>query len=114
MNIVLTVGCFLLASIGVVQVLEWLIQWISRGTECPGAVQVVPLCADPEELEVQLRHQLLLLRWRGGRVILLDTGLEEEAWEICGRLLGEAEGVDICTPEELIGILGSPMAKEAT
>lgn len=105
MNAIVIVSICLLASVGIVQALGWLIMGLGRSPEWGGAMQVVPLRSDPEELEAQLRYELFLLRWstnpRPAHLILLDTGLDEEGWSICRRLLAGVTGVGICSPDQL-------------
>ena len=102
----------LLASIGVVQALSWLICTIGRPPGQAGlgiACQVIPLAREPGLLEQQLRYEMHLLRWashsRPGQLILLDTGLGREAKEVCRNMLKGMDWVIICRPEEVAGLI---------
>jgi len=104
MNAIIVVIICLLASVGIVQALSWLIMGLAHNPEW-SAIQVVPLRNDPDELEAQLRYELFMLRWstspRPQYLIFLDTGLDEEGQTICDRLLSGVGGVNICSPDEL-------------
>ncbi|MGI6402716.1 MAG: hypothetical protein ACOX0K_00540 [Oscillospiraceae bacterium] len=104
MNAIIVVIICLLASVGIVQALSWLIMGLAHNPEW-GTMQVVPLRNDPNELEAQLRYELFLLRWstnpRPQHLILLDTGLDEEGQNICRRLLSGVGGINICSPDDL-------------
>ena len=102
----------LLASIGAVQALSWIVCMIGRphgGISESRTYQVIPLAREPGLLEHQLRRELHLMRWsssvRPGQLLLLDTGLDEEAREICRNMLIGMEGVTICHPEEVAGLI---------
>jgi len=102
----------LLASIGAVQALSWIVCTIGRpdGDSSGGrAYQVIPLAREAGQLEQQLRWELHLIRWssttRPGQLILLDTGLDEEAREVCRNILAGIDGIIICRPEEVAGLL---------
>jgi len=101
----------LLASAGVVQAAWWIICGICRPAESGGVYQIIKLQRDPEQLEAQLRYELLLQRWGAGwrscATILLDTGLEEEARDICRNLLTGASGVVVCSLDELPDLIKS-------
>ena len=103
--------CFL-GSIGAVQVLSWLVCALGRPPGQAGlgvACQVIPLAREPGLLEQQLRYEIHLMRWashsRPGRLILLDTGLGREAREVCRNLLAGMDGVIVCRPEEVAGLI---------
>ena len=112
MYITLWILLCLLASVGAAQVLSWLICAIGRPLGQTGlgrTCQVIPLARDPGLLEQQLRYEIHLLRWasttRPGQLILLDTGLGQEAREVCRNMLTGMYGVIICQPEEVAGLL---------
>ena len=112
MYITLWILLCLLASIGAAQALSWLICAVGCPPGQAGlgrACQVIPLARDPGLLEQQLRYEIHLMRWasttRTGQIILLDTGLGEEAREVCRNMLTGMEGVIICQPEEVAGLL---------
>ena len=107
MYIIFWVFVCLLASIGAVQALGWIACAIGRpraGASRSRAYLVIPLAREPGQLEQQLRYELHLMRWsssvRSGQLILLDTGLGEEAREICRNMLAGMEGVAIYPPDE--------------
>lgn len=108
MHIALWILFCLLASVGVVQVIGWLVCALRRPVESY-AFQLLELSNDNEELEEQLRYELFLMRWsaswRPELVLLLDTGLDQEGREICARLTDRAPGIVVCTPEELTGAI---------
>jgi len=112
MYIALWILLCLLASIGAVQALGWIICAIVRPPGQAGlsrACQVIPLAREPGLLEQQLRYEIHLMRWtsttRPGRLILLDTGLGQEAREVCRNMLIGMEGVIICQPEEVAWLI---------
>ena len=109
MYIALWILLCLLASIGAVGALSWLICALARlpGTE-HRAYQVIPLEHEAGALESQLRYELHLLRWssapRLGPLVLLDTGITPEAREVLRNLLLNTQAI-VCTPQELEGLL---------
>jgi len=112
MYITLWILLCLLASIGAVQALSWLVCALGRPPGQTGlcrACHVIPLTREPGLLEQQLRYEIHLLRWssqgRPGQLILLDTGLGKEAQQVCANLLQGMHGVIICTPDELPGLV---------
>ena len=112
MYIIFWVFICLLASIGAVQALSWIACAIGRpdaNTSRSKAYQVIPLAREPGQLEQQLRYELHLMRWSScvhpGQLLLLDTGLCQEAREICRNMLAGMEGVTICRPEEVGGLI---------
>ena len=114
MYIVFWVFICLLASIGAVQAFSWIACAMGRpnGDGVRSRVyQVIPLAREPGQLEQQLRRELHLMRWSSsaypGQLLLLDTGLDEEAREICRNMLAGMEGVTICRPEEATGLICS-------
>lgn len=108
MHVFLWILFCLLASIGVVQAIGWLVCAMRRPVES-NVCQVLELTRDKEALEAQLRYELFLMRWstswRPELVVLLDMGLDREGKEICARILDKAPGMMVCTPEELTGVL---------
>ena len=110
MYIALWILLCLLASIGAVQALSWIICTTHRPPGyLGGAYQVITLAEEPGQLEQQLRYEIHLLRWastaRPGQLILLDTGLGKEAREICRNMLTGMDGVIVCRPEEVAGVI---------
>ena len=109
MHIVLWILLCLLASVGVVQALSWLICALGRPKQTGRAYQVIPLEREPGPLEEQLRYEIHLLRWgtacRPEPLVLLDTGLSDEARQVCRNLLGSGSGVVVCRPEELAELI---------
>ena len=112
MYIALWILLCLLASIGAVQALSWLICILGRPPGQVGAgraYQVIPLERDPGMLEQQLRYEIHLLRWsstnRPGQLVLLDTGLGEEARKICWNMLAGMGMVIICRPEDIARLI---------
>ena len=100
--------CFL-ASAGIVQAAWWVACYLRRPTQECGIYQIIQLQRDPEQLEAQLRYELFLLRWsagwRPGVTILLDTGLEKEARDICRNILMGINGVVVCSPNQLLSLI---------
>jgi len=112
MYIALWILFCLLASIGAVQALGWIICIMGRPPGHTGGYstyQVIPLAREPGLLEQQLRYEIHLLRWastpRPGPLILLDAGLGQEAREICRNMLSGMDGVIVCRPEEVAGLI---------
>ncbi|MCL2857491.1 MAG: hypothetical protein FWE19_07245 [Oscillospiraceae bacterium] len=112
MNIALWIFFCLLASIGAVQLLSWLICAAARPPGQAGqsrACQIIQLARDPGLLEQQLRYEIHLMRWAStthpGQLILLDTGLCREAREVCRNMLQGMEGVIICRPKEVAELI---------
>ena len=121
MHIVLWILLCLFACVGFVYGLSWLVCSAGRPKQSGRAYQVIPLERDPDILEQQLRYEIQLLRWsatpRLEILILLDTGLGEEARAICQGLIGHLGGVIICEPDELPGLITGAqgvLAKEGT
>ena len=112
MYIALWIFLCLLASIGAVQALSWLVCAVGHPPGQAGlssAYQVIPLARDPGQLEQQLRYEIHLMRWSAGghrgQLMLLDPGLNQEAQEVCRNMLTGMDGVIICRPEEVAGLI---------
>ena len=105
MHIVLWVLLCLLASAGIVQTLSWVVCRLGQPGRTGRAYQVIPLEREPGPLEEQLRYELHLLRWssapRPAPLVLLDTGMSDEARQICRNLLCDVSDVVVCAPGEL-------------
>ena len=109
MHIVLWILLCFLASVGVVQALSWLICSLGRPKQAARSYQVIPLEREPGPLEDQLRYEIHLMRWgttyRPDLLVLLDTGLDDEAQQVCRNLLCGVSGVMVCAPGELAGLI---------
>jgi len=109
MHIVLWLALCFFASVGVVQLLSWLICALGCPRQAGRAYQVIALEREPGPLEEQLRYEIHLLRWgatyRPAPLLLLDTGLDQEARQVCRNLLGGISEVVVCRPGELAGII---------
>ena len=109
MHIAFWILLCLLCSIGLVSGLGWVISGFLRPKHAGSALTVIPLSRDLEAIEHQLRYELHLLRWssscRCGMLVLVDTGLCDEAKAICQKLTQPLGGVIICTPDELSGLI---------
>ena len=109
MNIVLWLSLCFFASVGVVQLFSRLICTLGRPRYAGRAYHVIPLERKPGALEEQLRYEIHLLRWsakyRPEPLVLLDTGLDQEARQVCRNLLGDIDQVVVCRPDELAGLI---------
>ena len=114
MDIFVWIVVIFFASLGIAQVLEW-IMGIFRQYKPQDGYHVTLLQDDAETLEAQVRHALAQARWNGAQPLFVDTGLTGEALELCEILLADAGGVPICKLEELpetIHLLEKPPAKD--
>jgi len=116
MYIVLWILLCFFACVGVVQMLSWLLCRLGRPGQTSNTYQVIALEREPGPLEAQLRYEIHLLRWgtpsRADFLVLLDTGLCDEAKAICRNLLCGVSGAMVCRPEDLPGlIVGTSAAK---
>ena len=75
---------------------------------CPkkkGFYLLVPVDADADEVEINLRCALSRSRWLGKRfissVIAVDCGMNEEAKALCGRVFRDCGDFMICGAEKL-------------
>ncbi|MCL2579956.1 MAG: hypothetical protein FWE32_07975 [Oscillospiraceae bacterium] len=109
MHIAFWILLCLLCSIGFVHGLSWLAGNFFRPKHAGSALTVIPLSRDPEAVEQQLRYEFHLLRWsnsaRPEMLVLVDTGLCDEAKAICQKLTRPLGGVIVCTPDELPGLI---------
>lgn len=104
MNITAWILLCLFASIGLVQAVGWVLCRFARPKGHIPGFYIVPLSADTDDLEMQLRYELRLRRWSGipePNLVLLDPGLDCEGRFICEQLIRDDCGVALCTPEEL-------------
>ena len=106
MNSALWIVFCLLASMGVVQAVGWLLCTFTKPKKYSRrGYYVQSLPNGHAELESQLRYALQCYQWGGGfhgaYIMLVDNGLDEEGRQICEKLLRNTLGVFIVTPQEL-------------
>ncbi len=94
----------LLASIGLVQVIQWIKCAGRQSRRQIWGYYVAPLPTDTGELEVKLRRCLDLRSWgqiNGPLILFPERELDSEAKFICDKLLKGVSGVFVCYPGEL-------------
>lgn len=99
----------LFASIGIVQCCVWLTGARKASDRLWRGYYVVPLCGDCEKLEAEIRQAASQIRWSCSGcepVLLVETGLCEEAQTICRAMAAETGCAVVCTREELAEALG--------
>jgi hypothetical protein len=103
MDIFLWVTGSMLAAVGLVQIIGWLV--CRGGGAGAESYHVVRLHKNPEKLKEQLRHEVLLAHWdisyRKGPLVLVNAGLDEEGQILCEEMSRDIPETLICTPEEL-------------
>ena len=105
MDIFLLVIGSMLAAIGLVQIIGWLVCRGQGKSEESSFFQVTRLHRELAKLEDQLRYEVLLAHWntsyRQGILVLVDDGLCKDAKKMCRQMAGGLPGAIICTPEEV-------------
>ena len=100
MKYVWLVVVLLLAVYGLTQGVGQLIRWIWRPRQDMPAILVLPVCGHCEDVEYRLRHALARWQWTAGahadRVLLLDTGLDEESRQLARVVCDRLPGVEFC------------------
>ena len=101
--------CVLFIIIGLVEVFRSIVLFVLRPKGEDTAMTIVPICGHNEEAEYLLRSAAARVKWadngRERRVICLDCGMDLETRMICEKLVHSYGFMELCTMEELQGML---------
>ena len=101
--------CVLFIIIGLVEVIRSIVLFVLRPKGEDTAMTIVPICGHNEEAEYLLRSAAARVKWadngRERRVICLDCGMDLETRMICEKLVHSYGFMELCTMEELQGML---------
>lgn len=90
----------LLALYGFVQGIGQLICWIWRPRREIPAILILPISGHCEDVEYTLRCALTRQRWAAGitqvRILLMDTGMDEETRALARAVCDRMPGVEFC------------------
>ena len=90
----------LLALYGLAQGIGQLISWIWKPRREIPAILILPVSGPCEEVEYLLRSALIRQRWAAGmapgRILLMDTGLDEETRQLARAVCDRMPGVEFC------------------
>ncbi len=99
----------LLSSVGLVAVTDWMLPIISEPRGRIRCYSILPIMGHIDCLEELLRWGYNSMRWdrwiKGGRLILVDMGADEESLELCRAFCHRREDIILCNQEELAEIL---------
>ena len=96
---ILLVAVLLLALYGCTQLIRWLVLRLLTPPARDKGVRILPLNGHRDDLEYLVRAAVVQRRWAGPllkpeRLILLDTGLDEESRQVAELLCRDA-GVEL-------------------
>lgn len=90
----------LLALYGLAQLIGQLICWIWRPRREIPALLILPVSGHCEDMEYTLRRALMRHRWAaahpGGRILLMDAGMDEETRQLAQVVCDRLDGVEFC------------------
>lgn len=109
MNLMLWVAGAMLAAVGLVQIVAWIVCRPQGPDQIETVYKVVLLRHDFAALEDQLRYELLLIHWnappRPELLVLVDDGLGDAERDLCRRMLCDFQTALLCAPDELADLL---------
>lgn len=104
----------LLAIIGLTEVFRLLSFRLLRAKNRGKLYWVLPFQGHEEEAELSLKNAMEHLRWLDSmqekEVLCMDCGMDAETREICRIMSRENPEISVCTPEEVVKILGQSIA----
>ena len=103
---ILLVAVLLLALYGCTQLIRWLVLRLLTPPARDKGVRILPLNGHRDDLEYLVRAAVVQRRWAGPllkpeRLILLDTGLDEESRQVAELLCRDA-GVELWDLDALL------------
>lgn len=101
--------CVLLMIIGLVEVFRSMVLLILRKRKEDTAMTIIPIRGHNEEAEYLLRSAAAKIQWEDDsqpcRIVCLDCDMDLETRLVCERVVQSFEFMELCTMEELRGIL---------
>lgn len=98
----------LLAIAGAADLVRWLAHWLLKSDHAGKYYLVVPIHGHEERAEMMLTGALEKLDWLAGKnkkIICVNYGMDEETETVCRIIACRNSCMEICSPDELAGLL---------